>query len=779
MASGAPLKTKVGGIIPTPVDAPRPSGVSKRRIELDPGQPTQTLNPPSGSPTLQRVRHRPEPGGQPTWVAAALDGEPVAPRRLHLGPGTEIPGTRYRVLGWIGDGGMGVVYEAEHLDIERRVALKVLRSEISAQAHLVELFREEARIAGRVGSQNIVEVYDFIELPDGRWMIAMELLRGRSLLEEINDHTLDVERTIAILRQVCKGLGAAHEAGVVHRDIKPDNIMLQEREQRVDHVKILDFGIASIAEGPRTDLRQAGTPQYLAPEIIKGDSYDDRADIYAVGCMAYQMLSGHVPFSGDTAAAILSGHLETEPQPLAERCPVGAVPTALADVVMRCLAKEPAGRFDDVRDLEAAICEAQIAAGLTTHWDHLPLPDVEPARRERLVRDMPDPLLRSRWTGRRWAMWGVLFLGLASAATAGVVYSLMTGEEAVANDSSRRQVELLVHRARAAGAKAHWVYPPAEYPDTPTGLTLIEELEGQADTLGSLARDKGGQLREEFTTTLVRIGDEYWEREGGMAFAIDYYAQALVLTPEHEHARERASLTVGELAALRRKARSGGFSEAELADAEILAAMAEPDEADRRERVRSLVAKKKRPRSSRRLAEIEGLVGEPIEPEAVAKPSAQVVETPADPSEPEPEPAEPIADSSAAEPTAPAVDKAAAKERAKELAREGQRALSSGKTDEAVQLFHRALASYSRNVSALSGLRKVYFERGDYSRAVKFGTKVVKVSPKHGGHRIDLGDALYKALRYSEAKAQYLEAQALGHPKAAGRLAKVKSKLGG
>ena len=185
---------------------------------------------------------------------------------VHLSPGAVIPGTRYRLLRWLGDGGMGVVYEAEHIDIERRVAVKILRLEVCDQPQALQLFRDEARAAGRIGSAHIVEILDFAELPDGRLLYTMELLGGRPLARDIAERPMSAARTIAVLRQVCKGLSSDHAAHIIHRDIKPDNIFLVDRQSRPDSVKILDFGISIVMAGATvTDTDVVGTPPAAPP----------------------------------------------------------------------------------------------------------------------------------------------------------------------------------------------------------------------------------------------------------------------------------------------------------------------------------------------------------------------------------------------------------------------------------------------------------------------------------------------------------------------------------
>ena len=368
----------------------RDDGATGPRRELAPHESADTgrVPPPSDrDPTVRDTTPQ-----RQSWINVAVAGRG---RRttdvVHLSPGAVIPGTRYRLLRWLGDGGMGVVYEAEHVDIERRVAVKILRLDVCDQPQALQLFRDEARAAGRIGSAHIIEILDFAELPDGRLLYTMELLSGRPLARELAERPLPAARTIAILRQVCKGLASAHAAHIIHRDIKPDNIFLDDRQSRPDVVKILDFGISIFMAGTTvTDVDILGTPLYLAPEIIDGKPFDARVDMYALGCTAYEMLTGRPPYDG-TVKELLFAHRHAPLPSVLTLTRDHDVPRPLADVVLRCLAKDPAERHADMHDLEAALCEAQIAAKLETAWDDLALPDVDGERRDRLLRGMPDP----------------------------------------------------------------------------------------------------------------------------------------------------------------------------------------------------------------------------------------------------------------------------------------------------------------------------------------------------------------------------------------------------
>ncbi len=352
---------------------------------------------------------RPRPG--PTRVDEGLVEPRPGLERARLHPGQRIEGTRYRIVRWLGEGAMGEVYEAEHVDIQRRTAVKILRAEVSHDDAVVEAFRNEARAACRVGSELIVDIYDFVPIPDGRLMICMKLLEGTTLWKALAG-PMEVPRAVGILRQVARGLAAAHGAGVVHRDIKPENIFLTRRDDREDAVKLLDFGISAIHDGSERMLLRAGTPHYTAPEVISGGSVDASVDIYAWGCLAYEVLTGRLPFDGDTHVEIFAGHLEREAA-LPSRVR-SSLPPAFDALVMGCLAKDPAQRIASMTEVEAALCEAQLAAGIVTTWDDLSLPPVEDERRERLMALLPtSPEPRHPW-GRVLVL--MLLVGLVGVA---------------------------------------------------------------------------------------------------------------------------------------------------------------------------------------------------------------------------------------------------------------------------------------------------------------------------------------------------------------------------
>ena len=262
--------------------------------------------------------------------------------------GREIAG-RYRVTSKLGEGGMGAVYRGEQISLKRAVAIKVLRPELSANAGLVRRFNAEAELAAKLSHPNTVNIYDFGQDGTGALFIAMEFLEGRSLRQVVTtEGPLPPARALAIGRQIAASLADAHAHGIVHRDLKPDNVMLTERGRERDIVRVLDFGIAKLRDDNRATVNQmtqagdlVGTPQYMAPEQIRGDAVDGRTDVYALGAMLYEMVTGRLPFEGPTVMAVLSKHLmEVPPAPTVRR-PDLALPPALDALVMSALAKEP------------------------------------------------------------------------------------------------------------------------------------------------------------------------------------------------------------------------------------------------------------------------------------------------------------------------------------------------------------------------------------------------------------------------------------------------------
>ncbi len=275
---------------------------------------------------------------------------------------------KYLVKRRIGEGGMGLVYEAMHTVIEKRVALKVLRDDFSSREEVVERFRQEAKSASRIGHQHIVDISDFGSTPTGQSYFVMEFLEGEDLANVLaREVVISMERAVDILVQCCRALGAAHAKGIVHRDMKPENIFLIERNNSTDFVKIVDFGIAKMSDietpgAPGRKLTKTGmifgTPEYMSPEQASGKELDHRVDIYALGVILFECLTGRVPFVGDTFMGILTQHTFNEPPPLREVNANVRCTQELELVLAKALSKAADQRYQTMEELAEAMTEA-------------------------------------------------------------------------------------------------------------------------------------------------------------------------------------------------------------------------------------------------------------------------------------------------------------------------------------------------------------------------------------------------------------------------------------
>ena len=352
-----------------------------------------------------------------------------APDDLEERVGTLV-GERYMIHRRIGRGAMGVVYEAEHVQLKKRVALKILRQEFSAHKDIVQRFEREAVAAARVDHPGVVTASDFGGLPDGSFYLVLEFVEGENLAALIRrEAPLPPARAFQIAVQVNAALIAAHEAGIVHRDLKPDNVMLAQTSDPGDFVKVLDFGIAKLADEATESnpgITHAGsifgTPEYMAPEQARGDLVDERADLYALGMLLYEMLSGTSAFRQGDLMAVLTSQMLDAPPPLPE-----TIPSELRNLVQELLAKEPEQRPPSASALGQRLVELAKVVGFP-----LPLPrtntgtllDIGGMQREEIQRAKPDGEREKPRARRRVLRFVVPTLGLLLGAGLGVVVTI-------------------------------------------------------------------------------------------------------------------------------------------------------------------------------------------------------------------------------------------------------------------------------------------------------------------------------------------------------------------
>lgn len=277
----------------------------------------------------------------------------------------------YRLLEKLGEGGMGTVYRAEHPGLGRQAAVKLLRPEYAKDTEIILRFFDEARAVNKIRHKHILDVFDLGRTPDGVAYLIAELLVGEDLERRLRrEKALPIPRICSILAQVCEALQAAHGAGIIHRDLKPENVFLCEQDGQKDFVKIVDFGIAKLIEGENQNKTKTGlvmgTPHYMSPEQATGKKQiDGRADLYSLGIILYECLTGQTPFRGDTMAGIVMQHILEKATPPRKAAPERDIPAELDALTMKLLEKDPTQRYQsaaEVRDI------------LLRHTGHAPTP---------------------------------------------------------------------------------------------------------------------------------------------------------------------------------------------------------------------------------------------------------------------------------------------------------------------------------------------------------------------------------------------------------------------
>jgi serine/threonine-protein kinase len=330
----------------------------------DPQRPATRADGPRGTPARQEARpdrksERPSmrPGGPESLVGVVLSG-------------------RYLIERVIGEGGMGAVYQAQHTHMRKRLAVKVLHPEMSRLSEVVARFEREAMAAAHIEHPNVAAATDFGKLDDGSFFLVLEYVEGKSLREAIAEGRLELGRALHVARQIASALARAHALGIVHRDLKPENVMLVRRDEDPDFVKVLDFGIAKVPVGelggegrsgndaprnaaPGQALTQLGmvygTPEYMAPEQALGQPVDARADLYALGAMMFEMITGARPYDHESKVTLLGMHVTAPIPRMTVRAPDANVPLEVDAIVSRLLAKEAGARYADAKELIEAI----------------------------------------------------------------------------------------------------------------------------------------------------------------------------------------------------------------------------------------------------------------------------------------------------------------------------------------------------------------------------------------------------------------------------------------
>jgi len=621
---------------------------------------------------------------------------------------------RFAILRRLGSGGMGTVYAAFDEELARRVALKLLHSSGTISRIERSLLISEAQAMARLSDLHVVQVYE-LGTHEGQIFLVMEYVEGRTLGEWLAEMPRVWHEVLRRFIDAGEGLAAAHRAGIVHRDFKPENVLISD-----DGVaKVADFGLArSIAD---SHGQIAGTPAYMSPEQYLGEATDERSDIFSFCVALYGALYGRPPFAGASFAelrdSITSGTLANVIE--GGGGAGGTVPARLKSAVLKGMARDPAERFVDVESL------------LTVLRRCLPVE-------------------------RRLSIW-LAWSGAAAVAAMGLTALLSPSPGPTPADVA--MVVSATFEASLYGAEAEWVYPSEEGDPKATSIRRIIELEHVEGPALATARAQADALRASFAEDIAALGDRYWEDPRTQPFARDFYAQTLIFQPDHELALRRGRVTVGQISQIRAQAEVSGFSTAQIAAAAPLRKLAKVDEVD----IDAFLGE---------LATVcDGLSAEDRpQPEPSAEPEPEP--------EPEPTEGSAESDGELVDPEGsgdpgtakPVLEVRSSGPSARTLVARAEEAQLADDVSESVRLYHQTLLVQPRNVAALVALSDIAFDRGDYEEAANLAERAVEAAPKRGANHRRLGDAYYKLRRLGGAREAFERALELGDPRAQRRL---------
>ena len=722
----------------------------------------------------------------------SADREVVDPTPLKIGQ--RIPGTRYRLVHALGRGGSAEVFAAQHVDLDRKVAIKVLSPKLAQSSEAIAQFRMEARACSRVSHPNIVDVIDFGELEDGRFFFAMELVEGASLADVLNAQaTLPAGRAIGIFRQIAKGLAAAHEQGIVHRDVKPENVMLVSRDGRDDIVKLVDFGVMAFTSD--TARIRVGTPGYMAPEQVSGEPPRPAMDIYALGSTLYEVLCGQTPYPAEPTDEFIRRQSSSPPPALRSRPGAEQIPAGLERVVHRALERDPTARHTSMSELEADLLVAQRQAGLTTDWDDLPTPGSAEGKRRATPRATPAP----RPADRRPAL---LYGALAAIAIA-VAISVLVWKRAApppspapvargggeqpgmlqptARPELAPAIKALLARIDAATEAGHFTHPEGK-----SALDLIDDvLQRAPDNPDALrARRRIARMLESAADRLRDYGLPISARtlyQEALLFAPESARLQALAYPEPEQRprkRQRPPIDATRIAWL--------VNEIQLAVAQ--GRLVAPQE---RSALRFLTELKRIDPSGKRSAEVRQRMTRTLRQDAdrlweakqrgKARRVYQLITLlhPGDAlarqrATPDAGPTVATAERATNNATRSGTDP----EVARTLVQEGRKLLRQGKLRSARTRFLAAVKADAKSAAAVVGLATVSFEQAAYAQAVELAERATKLNRRELRGYLLLGDAYFKLLRYDDALAAWQRVLTLapGNKRATQRIAMVKAR---